>query len=58
MDFDPQVLSGHEEQRGHGGGAPQAGHLLAVPGVVDLYKSINEQIGGLGDTLQEALANA
>ena len=32
--------------------------VLAVPGVVDLYKSINEQIGGLGDTLQEALANA
>lgn len=32
--------------------------VLAVPGVVDLYKSINEQIGGLGDTLQEALTNA
>ena len=32
--------------------------VLAVPGVVDLYKSINEQIGGLGDTLQEALNNA
>lgn len=32
--------------------------VLAVPGVVDLYKSINDSIGGLGATLQEALANA
>ena len=32
--------------------------VLAVPGVVDLYKSINDSIGGLGTTLQEALANA
>lgn len=32
--------------------------VLAVPGVVDLYKSIDDAIGGLGTTLQEALANA
>ncbi len=32
--------------------------VLAVPGVVDLYKQIDESIGGLGTTLQEALANA
>lgn len=32
--------------------------VLAVPGVVELYKSIDSSIGGLGTTLQEALANA
>ncbi len=32
--------------------------VLAVPGVVDLYKSIDDSIGGLGATLQDALANA
>lgn len=32
--------------------------VLAVPGVVKLYEDIDSQIGGLGTTLQEALANA
>lgn len=32
--------------------------VLAVPGVVDLYKQIDGSIGGLGTTLQDALANA
>lgn len=32
--------------------------VLAVPDVVKLYKEIDESIGGLGTTLQEALASA
>lgn len=32
--------------------------VLAVSGVQDLYKSIDETVGGLGTTLQESLENA
>lgn len=32
--------------------------MLAVSGVTDLYKNIDEQVGGLGTVLQDALANA
>jgi len=32
--------------------------VLAVPGVQELYKSIDESCGGLGTVLQEALKNA